>query len=213
MLLRHRPTARILKGLKGLNSFPESLYVKGLLRKVSGKPFKLCRTLQGRKTGYLMNRKGTNWSRTRFADRPSKSEKQDHDQANAEAAAVILESPEQSPRFIPRAPAARSVPHEGAMNPFPSPSEGVRVLPVGVDSLGRGVGRLRRLECSPSGWGRTNEGGENWRLTVERPRSSFQTAGRGDGMAGPTVNQILSPDMKKEERRGRSCPTSLWQSM
>ena len=54
-----------------------------------------------------------------------------------------------------------------------------------VDSQRRGVGRVRRLECGPSGWGRTNGGGENWRLTVERPRSSFQTAGRGDGVAGP----------------------------
>ena len=42
----------------------------------------------------------TNWSRTRFANRPSKRKKQDFDQQNTSAAAVILSAPDENPRFL-----------------------------------------------------------------------------------------------------------------
>ena len=40
------------------------------------------------------------WTRRRFADRPSKRKKKDFDERNAEAAAIILSAPEQSPAFM-----------------------------------------------------------------------------------------------------------------
>ena len=42
----------------------------------------------------------TNWSKTIFANRPSKRKKRDFDQQNTSAAAVILSAPDENPRFL-----------------------------------------------------------------------------------------------------------------
>ena len=46
-----------------------------------------------------MNRKGTNWTRRRGADRPSKRKKRDLDEQNAIAADIILAAPERQSQF------------------------------------------------------------------------------------------------------------------